>query len=48
MGTVRDKIRNEDIPGKVGLAFMVEMWEARLRWFGHVKRRSTDAPVRGC
>ena len=22
--------------------------EARLRWFGHVIRRSTDAPVRMC
>ena len=22
--------------------------ETRLRWFGHIKRRSTDAPVRRC
>jgi len=22
--------------------------EARLRWFGHIKRRSVDAPVRRC
>nr|XP_016484574.1 PREDICTED: uncharacterized protein LOC107805102 [Nicotiana tabacum] len=25
-----------------------KMREAMLRWFGHVKRRSTDAPVRRC
>ncbi|KAF3674291.1 hypothetical protein FXO37_06460 [Capsicum annuum] len=25
-----------------------KMREARLRWFGHVKRRGTDAPVRRC
>lgn len=25
------------------------MWEVRLRWFRHVKRkRKTDAPVRRC
>ncbi|KAF3626627.1 hypothetical protein FXO38_29136 [Capsicum annuum] len=24
------------------------MWEVRLRWFGHVMRRGTDAPVRRC
>ena len=24
------------------------MRETRLRWFGHVKRRSVDAPVRRC
>ncbi|KAF3638512.1 hypothetical protein FXO38_22665 [Capsicum annuum] len=24
------------------------MREARLRWFGHVKRRGMDAPVRRC
>ncbi|TQD68542.1 hypothetical protein C1H46_045925 [Malus baccata] len=38
--TRKDKIRNEDIQGKVG--------ENRLQWFGHVQRRPTDTPVRRC
>ena len=25
-----------------------KMREAQLRWFGHVKRRGMDAPVRRC
>ncbi|XP_070025949.1 uncharacterized protein [Nicotiana sylvestris] len=42
-----DKIRNEDIREKVGVAPIEDkMWEARLRWFGHIQRRSIDAPVR--
>ncbi|WP_284118872.1 hypothetical protein, partial [Klebsiella pneumoniae] len=44
-----DKIRNEDIREKVGVAPMEDkMREVRLRWFGHIQRRSTDAPVRRC
>lgn len=40
-------IRNEDIRGKMGVALVVDkMWEAKLRWFRHVKRTSTDAPMR--
>uniref|UniRef100_A0A1U7XC67 Uncharacterized protein LOC104232524 n=1 Tax=Nicotiana sylvestris TaxID=4096 RepID=A0A1U7XC67_NICSY len=32
---------------RVGVAPMDDkMWEARLRWYGHVRRRSLDAPVR--
>ncbi|XP_060182471.1 uncharacterized protein LOC132612165 [Lycium barbarum] len=47
--TRSDRIRNEDIRDKVGVASMEDkMREARLRWFGHVKRRDTDAPVRRC
>ncbi|XP_070028721.1 uncharacterized protein [Nicotiana sylvestris] len=44
-----DKIRNEVIRDKVGVAPVeAKMCEARLRWFGHVKRISADAPVRRC
>lgn len=36
--TRRDKIRNENIPDKVRMTFMVDkLREGRLRWF--VKRR---------
>ena len=45
--TRKDKIRNEDIRGKVGIAKIKgNMKENRLRWFGHVKRRPSDAPIR--
>ncbi|KAG5597751.1 hypothetical protein H5410_038983 [Solanum commersonii] len=45
--TRRDKIRNEVIREKVGVASVVDkLREARLRWFGHMKRRCEDAPVR--
>ncbi|KAM0966625.1 hypothetical protein EV2_022996 [Malus domestica] len=47
--TRKDKIRNEDIRGKVGLAEIEgKLRENRLWWFGHVQRRPTDAPVRRC
>ncbi|KAG5582302.1 hypothetical protein H5410_052929, partial [Solanum commersonii] len=37
--TRSDKIRNEVIREKVGVASVVDkLREARLRWFGHVKR----------
>nr|XP_016499874.1 PREDICTED: uncharacterized protein LOC107818383 [Nicotiana tabacum] len=42
-----DRIQNEVIQDKVGVAIIEDkMWEARLRLFGHVRRRSTDSPVR--
>ncbi|XP_075091534.1 uncharacterized protein LOC107779112 [Nicotiana tabacum] len=44
-----DKIRNEVIGVKVGVAPVEDkMREARLRWFGHIKRRSIEAPVSRC
>ncbi|KAF3685283.1 Sterol 3-beta-glucosyltransferase UGT80A2 [Capsicum annuum] len=42
-----DRVRNETIREKVGVTSVeCKMREARLRWFGHVKRRGMDAPVR--
>ncbi|XP_059311654.1 uncharacterized protein LOC132063211 [Lycium ferocissimum] len=47
--TRRDRIRNGSIWDKVGVATVEDkMREARLRWFGHVHRRCTDAPVQRC
>ena len=44
--TRRDKVRNEDIRTKIGVASIEEkMREIRLRWFGHVRRRLTNGPV---
>ncbi|KAF3615267.1 hypothetical protein FXO38_35214 [Capsicum annuum] len=42
-----DRVRNEIIREKVGVASVEDkMREGRLRWFGYVMRRGTDAPVR--
>nr|XP_009766323.1 PREDICTED: uncharacterized protein LOC104217713 [Nicotiana sylvestris] len=42
-----DEIRNEVNRNKVGVAHVEDkMREARLRRFGHVKRKSIEAPVR--
>lgn len=44
-----DKIKNEDIRAKIRVVSIVgKTREARLRWFGHVKRRCVDALVRKC
>ena len=44
--TRRDKMRNEDIYIKIGVASIEEkMRENRLRWFGYVRRKPADAPV---
>ena len=40
-------MRNEDSRTKIGVASIKKkMRENCLRWFGHVRRRPTDAPVR--
>nr|CAB3499326.1 unnamed protein product [Digitaria exilis] len=42
-----DRVRNEDIREKVGVAPIEEkLTQHRLRWFGHVQRRPSEAPVR--
>ncbi|XP_070010103.1 uncharacterized protein [Nicotiana sylvestris] len=47
--TRQDRIKNEAIRDIVGVDSVEDkMWELRLRWFGHVRRRSIDAPVRRC
>ena len=44
--TRRDRIRNEDIREKLGVAPIEEkLVQYRLRWFGHIQRRPYDAPV---
>ncbi|KAG5616452.1 hypothetical protein H5410_016276 [Solanum commersonii] len=45
--TRSDKIRNENIWDKVGVASVTnKMRKGRLRWFEHMERRCTDAPLR--
>jgi hypothetical protein len=45
--TRRDRVRNEDIQDRVGVAPIEEkLVQHRLRWFGHVQRRPPEAPVR--
>ena len=47
--TRKDRIKNKDIRGKVRVVEIKDkMRENRLRWFGHVKQRLIDAPVRRC
>ncbi|KAF3630083.1 Mediator of RNA polymerase II transcription subunit 20a [Capsicum annuum] len=44
-----DRVRNEIIREKVGVASVEDkMREVRLRWFGHMMRRGTNALVRRC
>jgi hypothetical protein len=45
--TRRDKIRNDTIRERVGVAPIVEnLVENKLRWFVHVERRPVDTVVR--
>lgn len=44
--TRRDRVRNDDIRERVGVAPIEEkLVQHRLRWFGHIQRRSPEAPV---
>ena len=44
-----DKIKNEVIRDEIGVASIEDkIREIHLRWFGNIKRRSMDAPVRRC
>lgn len=41
-----DRIKNQDIQGKVGVATIKDkMKEKQLRWFEHVSTRAIDALV---
>ena len=43
------RTKNEVLREKVRVASIEDkMSETRLRWFGHVKKRSENAPVRMC
>ncbi|KAL6569679.1 CBL-interacting serine/threonine-protein kinase 9 [Orobanche minor] len=43
----KDRLRNAVIREKVGVASIEDkMMENRLRWFGHMRRRHVDAPLR--
>jgi hypothetical protein len=45
--TRRDRVRNDDIRERLGVAPVDEkLVQHRLRWFGHMQRRPTEAPIR--
>ena len=45
--TMMDRKRNQESREKLGVApLFAKMRENRLRWFGHVQRKTHDAPVR--
>jgi hypothetical protein len=45
--TRRDRIRNDDIRERLGVAPIEEkLVQHRLRWFGHIQRKPTEAPIR--
>ena len=44
--TRKDRIRNDVIRERVGVAPIEEkLVQHRLRWFGHIQRRPSEAPV---
>jgi hypothetical protein len=45
--TRRDRVRNDDICERLGVTPVEKkLVQHRLRWFEHIQRRSTEAPVR--
>jgi hypothetical protein len=45
--TRRDRVRNDDIRERLEVAPVEEkLVQHHLRWFGHIQRRPTEAPVR--
>ena len=45
--TRMERIRNEVFRDRLGVAHIsLKLREGRMRWFGHVRRRQTTAPVR--
>jgi hypothetical protein len=44
--TRRDRVQNDDIRERLGVAPVEEkLMQHRLRWFGHIQRSPTEAPV---
>jgi hypothetical protein len=44
--TRRDRVRNDDIRERLGLAPVEEkLMQHRLRWFRHIQHRLADAPI---
>jgi hypothetical protein len=44
--TRRDRVRNDDIRERLGVAPVEKLMQYCLRWFGHIQRRPAEAPVR--
>jgi hypothetical protein len=45
--TRRDRVQNDDIRERLGVTPVEEkLVQHRLRWFGHMQRRSAEAPIR--
>jgi hypothetical protein len=46
-GNTRDRVRNDDICERLGVALVEEkLVQHRLRWFGHIQQRPAEALIR--
>jgi hypothetical protein len=43
--TRKDRVQNKDIRDRVSVTSIEEKFQHRLRWFGHVQRRSLEVLV---